>query len=363
MTSGELRELIKAADVYKMSFGKEGQWWRQALDEGVLLLGTDSALYEALDSRDEEATRRAGKAIRSDRYPEGPDDRALGNILLYNNNFRSLPFGSLILHFVSEDKQLYWGIVDEHAPTVVRTENNGFGGETILSARSLSGGWRKESIGRMPLTNIHPQACILAKAQGTLTRVRPTGDDYFHALISDYDRTEWEKKSEWTAEATRKGWHPKPFLPEQRRQRINRQIEDAAQYAFYEINEINRMAATAIQTATYANGQTVVVTIKEKNSSFTQEQLEEEIADLLVMQNYCCQLTGYDFRAPTKNVHLCMSLDRKDSNRGYEPGNLQVVTRAANFYKSASDHADWALKADAMERMAIAIQRRRKMAP
>ncbi len=55
-----------------------------------------------------------------------------------------------------------------------------------------------------------------------------------------------------------------------------------------------------------------------------------------------------------------MSLDRKDSSKGYEPGNLQVVTRAANFYKSASDDADWALKAAALEQMAIAIQAKRK---
>jgi hypothetical protein len=44
------------------------------------------------------------------------------------------------------------------------------------------------------------------------------------------------------------------------------------------------------------------------------------------------------------------------------PGNLQIVTRAANFFKSASDDADWALKAAAMERMAIAIQQRRNEA-
>ncbi len=57
-----------------------------------------------------------------------------------------------------------------------------------------------------------------------------------------------------------------------------------------------------------------------------------------------------------------MSLDRKDSSKGYVAGNLQVVTRAANFYKSASDEADWVMKAKALEHMAAAIQRRRKAA-
>ncbi len=44
----------------------------------------------------------------------------------------------------------------------------------------------------------------------------------------------------------------------------------------------------------------------------------------------------------------------------HEVGNLQVVTRAANVYESASDEADWAMKAEAMTAMAMAMQDRRK---
>lgn len=41
---------------------------------------------------------------------------------------------------------------------------------------------------------------------------------------------------------------------------------------------------------------------------------------------------------------------------------LQIVTRAANFLKATSGELDWLDKTDALERMAIAIQRRRREA-
>jgi hypothetical protein len=111
----------------------------------------------------------------------------------------------------------------------------------------------------------------------------------------------------------------------------------------------------------YANGQTVLATVKAKNTDFTRQRLEEEIASLFQAQKDRCALSGYKFQVSQNNSHLRPSLDRKDSGLGYVAGNLQIVTRAANFFKSASDEKDWALKADAMERMAIAMQKRRKV--
>ena len=70
---------------------------------------------------------------------------------------------------------------------------------------------------------------------------------------------------------------------------------------------------------------------------------------------------GYKFEPNAANPHLPPSLDRKDSNLGYVAGSLQIVTRAANFFKSASDEQVWALKATAIERMAFAMRRLRTM--
>jgi Mrr N-terminal domain len=146
-------------------------------------------------------------------------------------------------------------------------------------------------------------------------------------------------------------------LSELRKKIVTPEVIEAAEHV---LSEIARMATIAVHTAAYANGQTVVTIIKNKDIAFTREQLEDEIAILLKEQGHCCKLTGYDFMQKTSNIHLKMSLDRKDSSKGYIPGNLQVVTRAANFYKSASDDTDWKLKALALEHMAVALQARRK---
>lgn len=142
-----------------------------------------------------------------------------------------------------------------------------------------------------------------------------------------------------------------------RKETVAPEVVEAADHV---LSEIARMAVTAVHTAAYANGQTVVTLVKNKEIAFTREELEDEIASLLKEQGHCCKLTGYDFTRKTSNIHLKMSLDRKDSSKGYVAGNLQVVTRAANFYKSASDDADWKRKASALEHMAVALQARRK---
>ena len=126
--------------------------------------------------------------------------------------------------------------------------------------------------------------------------------------------------------------------------------------------EIARMANTAVRTAAYANGQTELRTVKPKDIGFTRAELEEEIVYLLDQQCRRCALTGLSFRPNETNPHLKLSLDRKNSSLGYVPGNLQIVTRAANFYKSASDASDWQLKEDALYRVAVAIHRRRMAA-
>jgi hypothetical protein len=65
--------------------------------------------------------------------------------------------------------------------------------------------------------------------------------------------------------------------------------------------------------------------------------------------------------APAKTSRFM--LKNCNTNAWISPGSgsaqyLQVVTRVANFYKSASDDADWSFKAKAMRQMALAMQKR-----
>ncbi len=182
------------------------------------------------------------------------------------------------------------------------------------------------------------------------------------------DTSAWTNRPAWRDAARAKGWHPKPRveLRALRRARsITPDVVEAASMVFEEaelLAEIARMANTAVRTAAYANGQTELRTVKPKDIGFTRAELEEEIVYLLDQQCRRCALTGLSFRPNETNPHLKLSLDRKNSSLGYVPGNLQIVTRAANFYKSASDASDWQLKEDALYRVAVAIHRRRMAA-
>ena len=160
--------------------------------------------------------------------------------------------------------------------------------------------------------------------------------------------------------AKQKGWYPKPI---KKLVQINREklvTPQVVQVVDDFEDDVKRMANTAMETVAYANGQTVITTVKPKDTDMSRTELEDEIGRLFKEQHHKCALTDYDFQKTSDNKHLLPSLDRIDSSLGYITRNLQVVTRAANFYKSASDESDWAEKKKAMEKMAIAIQKHRK---
>jgi hypothetical protein len=360
MTKGELRKLIQAAEVYKMSLGRGAALRAEALAKNALVFASDKDFYNAVVAADEVAISRTGKALRSQDYPNAnAPDAAIAVWRRSIETISSLPRGTLVLHWEGGLDHLRWGISDESF-VVDREQTNEFGQRDYVFHRRFLHGWRNTSIGKVPLSNIHPKARDLAINLATINRVQSHAD-YFRALILDQPSSDWESLPDWQAKAKEARWYPKPrtvLLAHRRAESITPQIEEAADYV---ISEVARMASTALHTAAYANGQTVLTVVKNKDIAFTKEELQDEIASLLEEQHQCCALTGYKFRSTATNIHLKMSLDRKDSSQGYVPGNLQVVTRAANFYKSASDEADWALKANALEHMAIAIQAKRKV--
>ena len=360
MTQGELRALISTMDVYKMSLGRSGRFREEAQEQGVLVFESEAAFYDAVTSGDETRTRRRGALVKADKYLNGgAPDSAIDVWRRSIVTFNTLPGRSLVLHWEAEHDRLFWGIT-EGGPTRVREQVDQFGQRAIVFHRALQGGWRTTSVGGVPLSNLHPKARDFAINQATLNRVQ-TDEGYFRALLRDEGTEKWEASAAWRAKAAEVGWHAKDserLLAATHAKTLMTQVVEIADHLYA---EVERMAATAFHTAAYANGQTVETVVKEKAIRFAaRRDLEGEIIDLLRRQGSRCALTGYDFSRPTTNPHLLPSLDRKDSGRDYEVGNLQVVTRAANFYKSASDDADWALKAKALRSMAIAMQEKRK---
>ncbi len=360
------KQQVRTSPVYKMSLGKNARYREEALRAGALVFQSEKRLYDAVVEGAPEEVRRAAIAVKTAEYPKANAPENAWKVWVRTiGTFNELPNHSLILHWEADEDKLHWGIVGSDKFRLAREETNDFGQTGYIFHRALLDGWHTRSVNDVPLSNIPPAARSLAINMATLNLVQ-TDPDFFRALILDEDLSEWIERPEWQVAAKTKNWHPKPvrkLRTERRKLRVTQDVEEAAEFTIAESEawaEISRMATTAVKTATYANGQTKLVTVKAKEIEFSREELEDEIAFLLKKQANRCALTHHKFRNPEQNPHLRMSLDRKDSSQGYIPGNLQVVTRAANFYKSASDEADWALKEEALFRMAVGIKRRRE---
>lgn len=359
MTPGELRRLVDKALIYKMSLGKGAEFRSEAKLKNVLVFGSEKKFYEAVVGGDEAMIARIGNLIKTDQYPSaGAEFRTYSHWRRSIESFGALADHTLIVHWEADVGSLYWGLT-EGTFTLDREITDKFGQRSFVFHRRLVDGWHKASIGGVPLSDLHPKARDIAVNQGTLNLVQ-THSDYLRSLILDQDTLTWENRPDWRIKAKEKGWHSKPKAAILSRRSDPATLPFVLEVADDFLDDVNRMASTAIQTVAYANGQQKMIVVKVKTTTFTKPQLVEEIAALLKQQNNCCALTGYKFNIKGSNLHLRPSLDRRDSNLGYIAGNLQIVTRAANFFKSASDELDWAQKADAMERMAIAIQQRRK---
>jgi hypothetical protein len=106
---------------------------------------------------------------------------------------------------------------------------------------------------------------------------------------------------------------------------------------------IVEMAYNAVNTARNANGQQVTVTKKEKELELSQSELETYIDRLLMKQEEKCALTGItlQYRGEDTDRQLLASLDRIDSEGHYTEGNLQVVCRFVNKWKSDLANAEF----------------------
>lgn len=109
-------------------------------------------------------------------------------------------------------------------------------------------------------------------------------------------------------------------------------------------NAIERMAKTAISTTNGANGQEVLAKIKDKKFMFlSEDDLKTYISNLIKKQKGRCALTGLELALDGKknDPELVCSLDRIDSNKDYEKGNLQVVCKFVNRWKGSGDNDEF----------------------
>lgn len=165
---------------------------------------------------------------------------------------------------------------------------------------------------------LHPKARDFLFTEGTLQQLSPDYAAYAVALINGDDLSPWHDLPLWNAKVATAGKGAVTTF-------------DARQKAIW------RMADTAKSTVAQSNGQQVLKTVKNKLNGFaTDDEFKTYISQLISDQDGVCALTGLalQYDGAHDDSELLCSLDRIDSSGHYERGNLQVVCRFVNRWKS-----------------------------
>ncbi|VVN21395.1 hypothetical protein [Pseudomonas fluorescens] len=179
------------------------------------------------------------------------------------------------------------------------------------SSKSLSGS-------RLEWKGLHPKARDFLSTEATLQQLSPDYAEYALALVQGTDLNPWHERPVWKDKQSLRKVGPSTSFGDLQR-------------------SVFEMAQTAWRTTQAANGQEETRTVKVKDFGFRdQDELRAYLQELFTLQEGLCALTGLLLRhhSPDVDEELVCSLDRIDSNGHYEPGNLQIVCRFANRWKS-----------------------------
>lgn len=200
-------------------------------------------------------------------------------------------------------------------------------GDRIYILRKRVDAWSNKSRmgNRLEWPGLHAKAREFLFTEGTLQS--PSSDNalYAQALIEGGDLSRWHSRPDWRAKAAKAGKGPTVSFNAKER-------------------SIMDMAMTARETVAGSNGQQVLRTVKNKDVRFeTTQKFEAYIKALIELQEGLCAITGLrlQFNGDHEDTELLCSLDRIDSDGHYEIGNLQVVCRFINRWKSNENDAQF----------------------
>lgn len=174
----------------------------------------------------------------------------------------------------------------------------------------------------MEWRSLHPKCPDFLVTEATLQKLGERYSDYALALIAGGDLEPWHKLDDWRHHS---------------RSRLPGTVFSARRRTFAVL------ARRAMDTAASSNGQTVERRVKTKNFDFHDVyELEGHIADLFDAQEGICALSGIPLQDDEgDDRQLCCSLDRIDSDGHYARGNLQLVCRFINAWKSDGDDGEF----------------------
>lgn len=244
--------------------------------------------------------------------------------------------GDVWIH--KEGDRIWWTTSRADPPYFIRDVVEPVGARrSVVVCHKPCDPWKNVGLKGQPLLwhTLHPKAKDFLTTQSTLRPLSAENAAYALALIAGDTLDPWHAQPEWRQK----------FDAAKTKQADVTYVVGQAKAAYkmaYEVMPEQRMADTAFRTAQASNGQKVERTVKNKEVRFPDRSaLSAYIAGLLEIQEGDCALTGLklDYNEDGGDPELYCSLDRIDSDGHYEEGNLQVVCRFANRWKSAGDDA------------------------
>ncbi|MFM0204895.1 hypothetical protein PQR53_34285 [Paraburkholderia fungorum] len=306
-------------DIRLANFGPKNYLWPECRDGAAIAMIEDADLWPLRVNEDRDGY--VALAITNKKSVTGKALKKNAAGRWYNlPDIFSHSDGDIWLH--RKKDELWWTISkpDPSSTTPEKSRAPGQEGTMIYVMRKPVEPWSNTNKkgGRLLWSAIYPVAQDFLWNRGTTVRLRPENVAYALALINGDDLSPWHSQSNWTkaVENSRKG------LPS---------VEDV----------VGRAALTMVYMATHtsanSNGQEVTRTIKNKEVKFANDSVfADYVKELILAQEEACAITGLPLQYPdaADDPEMICSLDRIDSDGHYEAGNLQVVCRFVNRWKS-----------------------------
>jgi hypothetical protein len=178
---------------------------------------------------------------------------------------------------------------------------------------------------RLDWNTIHGKAKDFLVPQSTQATLSEDNARYALTLIEGGDLSGWHNLADWTAKISGRS-SKQPGTIHNARER-----------------SILTMVFQVTRTTASSNGQEVVRRVKNKDLLMSEEDLVSYVRELLDQQEDRCAISDLplQFQGTTNDPEMLCSLDRIDSDGHYERGNLQVVCRFINRWKSDSVDAEF----------------------
>ena len=313
-------------DVFIANFGRGNYEWPECRQSSTIATMNDEYAHQYWVANDRDGyIQHCMRHIRT--AADLPPTKAVASRWFRLMTIVSETQGDTWIH--REKNELWWTVSrSEPATITLKPDPDPLeGSQNVYVCHKPCQTWSNQSKAGAPLSwpSLHPKAKEFLFTEGSIQRLTADNARYAIALIEGGDLSVWHERKEWEERSRKAGrgavteFNPKQLT-------------------------IFRMARDAMRTAEGACGEEVISTTKVKEFRFKdQHELEELLETLFQAQEGLCAITGLQLqfdKSETDREMLC-SLDRIDSHGHYEVGNLQIVCRFINRWKSDQDDADF----------------------